>query len=432
MISNGVRRAASVVGALTLLTSAAAMPAIASAGTPPTQPGVIGSGPNFLHLPAPLSTSDCLATYGVRCYGVPQLHTAYDLNALYRKGTDGSGTTIVVAIPFGSPTIRHDLAVFDRQFHLPDPELRIMPLADFPPYDPTDIERVEWAAATTQQVEDAHAIAPGARIVLAEVANSDFPALVQGERTLIDEGIGDVITTIEVAPESSFPGVPQGDDSSLLALRGAYQDAAAHHVTMLAPAGNGGVSANWPATDPLVTAVGGSQMYLDDAGHRLRPDTTWNDGFGTAGGGGVSTVFDRPSYQSGVAGVVGAHRGEPDITMTASVNGGGWVYTSFDGTGGIGWDIFDGTGESTALFAGIVALADQTAGHRLGLINPALYRLGGLASNGVRSTGIVDITRGDNTLNGVPGNTATRGYDLATGWGTLDARFFVPALAGTK
>jgi len=94
--------------------------------------------------------------------------------------------------------------------------------------------------------------------------------------------------------------------------------------------------------------------------------------------------------------------------------------------------IFDGTGESTALFAGIVALADQTAGHRLGLINPALYRLGGLASNDVRSTGIVDITKGDNTLNGVPGSTATRGYDLATGWGTLDARFFVPALADTK
>jgi subtilase family serine protease len=422
-----VRRAATVVGALALLASSAAVPAVASAGTPPTQPGVIGAGPNFLHLPAPLSTSDCLATYGVRCYGVPQLHTAYDLNTLYRKGTDGSGTTIVVAVPFGSPTIRHDLAVFDRQFHLPDPALRIIPLGDFPPYDPTDIERVEWAAAATQQVQYAHAVAPGARIVLAEVANSDLPALVQGERTLIDSGIGDVITTIEVAPESSFPGVAQGDDTSLLALRGVYQDAAAHHVTMLAPVGNHGTSANWPATDPLVTAVGGAQLYLDDAGHRLRPDTTWNDGFGTAGGGGVSTVFDRPSYQSGVAGVVGAHRGVPDITMTASVNGGGWVYTSFGGTGGTGWNIFDGTGEATALFAGIVALSDQTAGHRLGLINPALYRLGGRGGHG-----IVDITKGDNTLDGVPGSTATRGYDLATGWGTIDAAAFVPSLAHSR
>jgi subtilase family serine protease len=152
----------------------------------------------------------------------------------------------------------------------------------------------------------------------------------------------------------------------------------------------------------------------------------WNDGFGTSGAGGVSTVFARPSYQSGVAGVVGAHRGTPDITMTASVNGGCWVYASFDGTGGTGWDIFDGTGEAVAMFAGVVALADQAAGHRLGLINPALYELG---QRGTRS-GIVDITKGDNSLDGgVTGVSAGRGYDLATGWGTVDAARFVPALA---
>jgi subtilase family serine protease len=144
-------------------------------------------------------------------------------------------------------------------------------------------------------------------------------------------------------------------------------------------------------------------------------------------------VFARPSYQSDVASVVGAHRGTPDITMTASVNGGCWIYASFGGAGGTGWDLLDGTGEAVALFAGVVALADQSAGHRLGQINPALYQLGLRSRHGDRSTGIVDITEGDNSLDGgVTGVSAGRGYDLATGWGTVDAAKFVPALAHTR
>jgi subtilase family serine protease len=408
------RRALLAATALGLLAAMTAAPTVAAADPP-----VITAGPNFLHLPAPLSTSDCLATFQIRCYSPTQLHTAYDLNPLYRHGIDGRGTTIVVAIPFGSPTVRHDLAVFDRAFRLPDPDLRIMPMGDFPPFDPTNEERVEWAAATTQQVEYAHSMAPRARIVVAEVRDSDFPSLLSAETTLVDRGIGDVFTQIEVAPE----------DPTVLTMRSAYQDAAAHRVTVLSPAGNGGPSVNWPSSDPLLTSVGGEQLYLDNAGRHLRPDTVWNDGFGTSGAGGVSTVFARPSYQSGVAGVVGTHRGTPDITMSAAVNGGTWVYTSFDGTGGTGWDIFDGTGAAVAMFSGVVALADQTAGHRLGQINPALYELGQRG----RSAGIVDITKGNNSLDGgVTGISATRGYDLATGWGTVDAARFVPALAHTK
>ena len=79
--------------------------------------------------------------------------------------------------------------------------------------------------------------------------------------------------------------------------------------------------------------------------------------------------------------------------------------------------------------AGIVALADQQAGHRLGLINPALYRLGALQQYGVPNTGIVSVTSGNNSFNGVTGFHAKPGYNLATGWGTIDAAQFVPALA---
>jgi subtilase family serine protease len=99
--------------------------------------------------------------------------------------------------------------------------------------------------------------------------------------------------------------------------------------------------------------------------------------------------------------------------------------------GGIstGWHIVGGTSEASPIFSGIVALADQVAHHRLGLINPALYTLGTLSQHGVPRTGIVDITSGNNSFAGVTGFDAGTGYDLASGWGTIDAAKFVPALA---
>jgi len=434
------RGAVCLAAALGLVASALAIPGASAAPVKTVaaaaDPAVtIGYGPNFLHLPAPLSTSGCLANYGVRCYTPAQLHTAYNLNPLFRRGIDGRGRTIVVVVPFGSPTVEHDLHVFDKQFNLPDPELQIVRFGDFPPYDPTDFTRIEWAAGTSLAVQNAHAIAPGAKIVIAETAVSEtegvtgFPELLHAEEVLMKAGVGDVIAQIEATGESTFPGVAEGDFASLLALRHTYEMAAARHVTVLAVPGNHGKAANWPSTDPLVTSVGGSQLYLDDSGKALRPATTWNDGYGGSGGGGVSTVFARPFYQAGVADVVGSHRGGPDITMTAAVDGGGWIYTSFGGTGGIGWNLFNGTGQAMSMFAGIVALADQVAGHRLGLINPALYRLGELAQRGNPRTGLVDITEGNTTADGRVGFQATPGFDLATGWGTVDAARFVPALA---
>ncbi len=115
--------------------------------------------------------------------------------------------------------------------------------------------------------------------------------------------------------------------------------------------------------------------------------------------------------------------------MTAAVDGGAWVYWSFPGDGAPGWEIVGGTSEATPIMAGIVALANQQAGHRLGLINPALYALGALQQHRVPNTGIVSVTSGNNSFNGVTGFDAAPGYDLATGWGTIDAAKFVRALA---
>jgi subtilase family serine protease len=193
---------------------------------------------------------------------------------------------------------------------------------------------------------------------------------------------------------------------------------------------------SWPATDPLVTAVGGTQLTLNGAGHRLTPDNVWNDipsGFDGAAGGGPSHVFPRPGYQHGIQ-AEGHHRATPDISMSAAVNGSALTFWSFQPFGP-GFSLLAGTSEASPLFAGLVAVADQTAGHRLGLLNPALYRLG--IGGG---SGIVDVTKGTNTFlvedsNGgalfsVPGWNARRGYDMASGLGTVDGYRIVHALAG--
>jgi subtilase family serine protease len=396
--------------------------------------------------PAPITIAQCQADFGINCYTPVQYRVAYDLNPLYARGITGAGKTIVIVDSFGSPTIAADLHTFDAQFGFPDPVLQIDQFGAIPPFDPNDSTMVGWAEETTLDVEYAHSIAPGAKIVLAEtpVAETEgvtgLPEMMNAERSLINAGVGDVITQSFGATEQTFPGVTSGNDSSLTDLRYAFKDAAAHHVTVLASSGdNGAANAEadgttlypfpataWPATDPLVTAVGGTELNLNQAGHKVTPDVVWNDGFG-AGGGGDSVVFTRPVYQIGVAKTVGSHRGMPDISMSAAVNGAAWIYFSF--LGQPGWNLVGGTSEASPIFSGIVALANQVAGHRLGLINPALYVLGALHQAGARGTGLVDVTSGNNSFGGVTGFNAGPGYDLASGWGTIDAAKFVPVLA---
>jgi len=270
-----------------------------------------------------------------------------------------------------------------------------------------------------------------------------LPEMMNAEKSLIDRGIGDVITQSFGATENTFPGFDSGNFSSLLNLRYAFKDALAHGVTVLASSGDDGATDaesdattlypfrvnSWPSTDPLVTSVGGTMLNLDNSGNRLSPDVVWNDGFG-AGGGGLSGVFKRPVYQIGVTKEVGKQRGTPDISMSAAVNGAAWIYTSFGGVS-VGWHLVGGTSEASPIFSGIVALADQVAHHRLGLLNPGLYVMGALSQH-VGGTGIVDVTSGNNSFGGVTGFDAGTGYDLASGWGTIDAAKFVPALAAPR
>ncbi|WP_269858955.1 S53 family peptidase [Streptomyces sp. RPT161] len=376
---------------------------------------------------APVSTSECRKRIGRGCYSPLQYRAAYDLAPLFAKGITGKGRTIVIVDSFGSPTIQHDLDVFDRQWGLPNTAVDVVKWGKVPPFNPKDPDQNGWADETTLDVEAAHAMAPGAHIVLVETAVAEtegpvgVPEMMSAINHLVNEGKGDVVSMSWATSEAEFPGFAQGDYTSLTTLRYAFANAARHGVTLTASSGDGGGHANrldsaWPAGDPLVTAVGGTELHLDDAGKRIAPDSAWS-----GSGGDHSKVFARPTYQYPVRNVVGAHRGTPDISMAASTNGALWLYSSYDPTR-VGWTAGgNGTSEASPLFAGIVALADQAAGHRLGVIDRLLYRLYGHSR-----TGLVDVTTG---RTGPGGFSAGPGYDQATGLGTVDANLLVHALA---
>ncbi|MET9611627.1 S53 family peptidase [Kitasatospora indigofera] len=454
----GTRRSATVralallaVGATALSTGGAGATGLAAgpaAGSRPPSPHVRPASSGHITAAgrvAPLPTSQCVTEIGIHCYSPLQYRTAYNLDPLYRQGITGKGRTIVIVDSFGSPTIQHDLEVFDQQWGIPDTQVEVVKWGEVPPFDPTNPDHTGWAGESTLDVEYAHAVAPDAHIILVEtgVAETEgvtgLPEMMDAEKALIKAGKADVISQSFGATENTFPGYDQGDFKSLTDLRYAFQYAAAHDVTVLAASGDAGATdyqANgedlypykvnsWPSSDPLVTSVGGTRLTLDDTGRRTAPDQVWHDDYGAAGGG-VSGVFARPWYQTGVAKVTGNHRGTPDISMSAAVDGAAWTYESYD-PARVGWHLTGGTSEATPIFSGVVALAAQLAGHRLGQLGPRLY---GLALAPPQFSGIVDVTAGDNSWDTVTGYQAAKGYDLASGLGTIDATRFVHALAG--
>ncbi len=447
------------VSAATGLAPRAAPSASQSAGII-VRPGVIRMAQKAQA--APLTTAECERDYNIACYGVAQVRRAYGLPALYASGVTGRGATIVIVDSYGSPTIQNDLSAFDRAYRLPaPPKFQIIrPEGRIPAYDPASSDMVGWAGETTLDVEWAHAVAPGANILLVETPVSEtegvhgFPQIIAAEKYVLNHHLGDVISQSFSATEETFPS-----KAAIQGLRGAYQLARKDHVTVLTAAGDAGAAdvglnqttyyafrvTSWPDSDPLVTGVGGTQLHFTAQGAPAAP-TVWNDTYNTkaneftdgnagpnplSSGGGLSIFFTRPAYQDSVRGVVGGSRGVPDISMSAACNGAVDTYGSYQGAPD-GWSPECGTSEATPLFAGIVALADQVAGHSLGLINPALYQLAAR-----HKPGIVDVTRGNNTVSftqdgreqTVTGFTARPGYDVATGLGTVNAPYFVAELA---
>jgi subtilase family serine protease len=326
--------------------------------------------------------------------------------------------------------------------------LQVVKYGNVPPYDDSNADMVGWASETSLDVEYAHAGAPGAKIVLVEAANDNDSTLVGAVNYAVSHHLGNVISMSWGWAEKDDPADNSGYNSVFTA-------AAKAHITVVVSSGDTGVSGynnngnyishpvvSWPASNPLVTAVGGTELNLNSTGGRGGEDTAWNDTykrnvqdgfFGNDGpnpfatGGGKSVLYKRPSYQNGVKSVTGSGRGVPDISMSASGSTSVNVYETWFGVDG-GWTPTAGTSESAPMFAAIVALADQEAGRSLGEINPALYKLAA-----EHAPGIMAVASGNNTVafgnTTVHGYTVKKGYNLVTGLGTVNGKYLVPELA---
>ena len=439
----------------------------------------------------PPTIAQCAAV-GRRCFGPQQIRASYDVGPLYRLGDDGRGVTIAIVDAFGSDTIAHDLHVFDQAFGLQSmcgeegvtcaagmptfktlsfqgsPSTRAMPPTN---HSPGLEDRSAWALEVSLDVETAHAIAPGANILLVTTPTAEtlgvqgFPTMMNAEQAVVDQGLAQVISQSFASAEDAF-----GSAQSLLTLRHAYIAAAAHGVTVLGASGDGGTANGtktpvgsggslipyptvvWPASDPLVTGVGGTYLCTDAATGTTVDSTSppgkcrVNPGVREVGwtfsGGGFSDVFARPSYQATLptgSTPIGAMRGVPDVAFQASAGTGALVYVSLPPDGNSsnigcsgspcssGWYDIGGTSLSTPQWAGLVAIADQINGRGLGLINPGLYKIGADATR--YANDFYDVTTGKNQGDpSIPGYPATTGWDPVTGLGTPDAAKLVPDL----
>ena len=366
-----------------------------------------------------------------RCFSPQQIRRAYDIQKLLKSDITGKGRTIVLIDGSTSSTLTADVHLYDALYGLKDPKINVIAPFGVPPFDPNAY------VETALDVETAHSIAPDATIdlVLGDTSVAQTPGafdaiLLRVTKYAVDNNLGDVISQSFGVGESCV------GSAYLQAEQQVFREARNKHITVLASAGDSGDLAlicsgsqitigkgvSVPAADPFATAVGGTTLDADVNTGKYNSETTWNEFNNGAGatGGGFSSVFARPDYQDGVPGI-GTFRGIPDVAFVADpLTGVPVVVSAFGETLIIP---VGGTSVGSPAWAGIVALADQSAGERLGFLNDDIYRI--LASDSY-AKGFHDITTGDNstTISGnngpvpVPGYPAGPGWDAVTGAGT--------------
>ncbi len=361
----------------------------------------------------------------VRCYTPQQMRNAYGWNKFHNRG---KGETIVIIDAFQSPTLLQDVQNEDTTFGLSAPKLEIVAPQGLTPFDPTNGDMVGWSAEISLDVESVHIYDPQAKIIL-DLAKSDQDAdILAATKWAIDNNVGDVISQSFGEAESCLLPNLAVEEHRL------FNKAVKEGITLVASSGDNGaaqenctgtgtiLSASTPASDPDVTGVGGTNVFLSSKG-AWTGEVAWDDGYGESGGG-LSTLFATPKYQKSLG---APSRAVPDVAYNAGVNGGiliAWG-SSGDGPGLI--FIFGGTSAGSPAWASIAALADQTAGHRLGALNRSIYKI---AEGPNYAATFHDITIGDN-IESVGGYTTGPGYDLVTGWGTPQLAALIPALAGS-
>jgi subtilase family serine protease len=368
------------------------------------------SAPKF---PTP---SQCIASDGLACYTPSEIRTAYDVP----KSATGAGQTIVIVDAYGSPTIRQDLATFDSEFGLPAPTLNILYPGGSPTFNPLQSHaEANWAFETSLDVEWSHAIAPLATIDLVIGANNDGNVLNNAAQYAVSNHLGNVMSLSYGFPE----GVANGNSGQVSQSHATFQAAQAENMSVFVSSGDFGannqlsfLNASYPASDPLVTSVGGTNLFISDTGS-YRSETVWND---------TDPSLCPFGCTSGIFGATGgapslffSGRSTSDVGYNASVYTGVMTYISFAGVSP-GFYFTGGTSEGAPQWAGIAADADQAAGHALGFLDPALFA--------APSVDFHDVTVGENGFFG-PGEQAGPGYDMPTGLGSPDVAKLIKTLS---
>src|SRR4051812_18680833 len=309
-------RAVAALSAIALATlGAATSGALASVSAAPVA-GTVSTGPatsaqglhpavsDFVQVSTsttPPTEAQCYSV-GRRCFTPTSTRAAYNVQSLIDRKLDGRGMTIAIVDSHGSDTMAHDLHVYDRAFGLPpmcgeegvrcaagmptfsELHLQGSPATKAPPSTSKGTglqDKSAWALEVALDVETAHSMAPGANILLVTTPNSEtlgvqgFPQMMAAEQYVVDHHLANVISQSFASAEDAF-----GSSKSLENLRHAYVSAAQAGITVLGSTGDsgtanvkktpvGGPNANqlipfpsveWPASDPLVTAVGGTYL----------------------------------------------------------------------------------------------------------------------------------------------------------------------------
>jgi subtilase family serine protease len=318
------------------------------------------------------------------------------LLAAYEGSTtlDGTGVTVAITDAYASPNIASDAATYaanngDRPYQP----------GQFSQSLPNTMTRVNdgrrqcaengWYGEETLDVEAVHAMAQGAKIRYYGAASCYDADFLDAFARINDEDAAQIVT-------NSWGGFEVGTKpSTVAAYEQAFLQGAAEGISYMFSSGDNGdelantgtVQTDYPVSDPYVTGVGGTTTAINAAGalawetgwgtqkYSLSSDgTSWNPlGFLYGSGGGESSLFAQPAYQSGIT-PAGA-RGVPDVAMDADVTTGMLIGETQTFPEGVHYDQYriGGTSLASPLFAGMTALAFQNAGGGVGLLNPTIY-----------------------------------------------------------
>jgi subtilase family serine protease len=400
------------------------------------------------------------------CYDPYQMRRAYQADGLIGQAFDGTGQTIVIVDAFQNPNLATQVATFNAFYGLPATDLVQIAPDGLTTFDPTDANMLGWAEEISLDVEWAHAIAPGARIVLVLAKTNEDSDILSALKYAVDNKLGNIISMSFGENESCV------DPAAVAAYHDVFANATRQNMTLFASSADQGAAlqtcdgkswvraASHPASDPLVTGVGGTELHaakycLSSQGcdPNANPsfgtwlsEIAWNEGlpygdfgdvfgYGTlASGGGFSVIFDEPPYQKATL-PGGKQRAVPDVAYNAAVEHGVLTLLTIPGIPA-GYYRFGGTSAGAPQWAAIAAIANQRAGHPLGFLNSAIYQIGKLKTT--YPLAFHDITSGTNSSlqfdsNNQPvdiaGYSAGPGWDPVTGFGTPIASTLVGLLA---